>query len=68
MKLYTTAGFDPNTDSFYPLYEAIEKRGVPVLVHTGQTNIKLLSDNCLAQGEHIARMSTYMRQIGSGVL
>jgi predicted TIM-barrel fold metal-dependent hydrolase len=158
VKLFPPIGFDPNTEAFYPLYEEIERRGVPVLVHTGQTNIKILSsdpksrratdsrfahpmnldqlarlfpgisfvlahmgyphlleawsvaqananihldisgsgpwtdgiptvynasggqnfipidfarvvwgsDNCLPQAEHIARMSTYMRQIGAG--
>ena len=157
-KLFPPAGFDPNTEAFYPLYERIEHHGLPVLVHTGQTNIRLLSgdpkvrkatdsrfahpmnldqparlfpgipfvmahmgyphlleawsvahanpnihldisgsgpwtdgiplvynavggrnfipidfarvvwgsDNCLPQGEHIARMSAYMRQIGAG--
>ena len=158
VKLFPPAGFFPSDERFHPLYEEIERRGVPVLVHTGQTNIKLLSkdskvrratdsrfahpmhldplarlfpgvnwvmahmgyphlleawsvahantniyldisgsgpwtdgipyvytaiggqnfipidfarvvwgsDNCLPQGEHIARMSTYMRQIGAG--
>ena len=158
VKLFPPCGFDPNTQAFYPLYEEIERRGVPILVHTGQTNIKIVSkdpkvrratdsrfahpmnldqlarlfpgipfvlahmgyphlleawsvahantnvhldisgsgpwtdgiplvynaiggqgfipidfarvvwgsDNCLPQAEHIARMSTYMRQIGAG--
>jgi predicted TIM-barrel fold metal-dependent hydrolase len=158
VKLFPPVGFDPNTERFYPLYEEIEGRGLPVLVHTGQTNIKVIgkhpkarqatdsrfahpmnldqlarlfpgipwvlahsgyphlveawsvahansnihldisgsgpwtdglplvynalggqsyipidfgrvvwgSDNCLPQAEHIARMSTYMRQMGAG--
>jgi hypothetical protein len=158
VKLFPPVGFSPDEDRFHPLYERIERRGVPVLVHTGQTNIQVLSgdpqvrqatdsrfahpmnldrlsrlfpkvpfvmahcgypyfvdawsvahanqniyldisgsgpwtdgiplvynalggqsfipidfnrvvwgsDNCLPQAEHIARLSTYMRQIGAG--
>jgi hypothetical protein len=158
VKLFPPMGFFPSDERFHPLYEEIERRGVPVLVHTGQTNIKLVSkdpkvrratdsrfahpmhldplarlfpgvnwvlahsgyphlveawsvahantniyldisgsgpwtdglplvynalggqnfipidfarvvwgsDNCLPQAEHIARMSTYMRQMGAG--
>jgi predicted TIM-barrel fold metal-dependent hydrolase len=32
-------GFTPNDASVYPLYEAIEEMGVPVVFHTGQTGI-----------------------------
>lgn len=32
-------GFAPNDPMAYPLYEAIEELGVPVLFHTGQTGI-----------------------------
>ena len=42
-KLFPPAGFFPDEERFYPLYELIERRGIPVLVHTGQTNIKLVS-------------------------
>jgi len=158
VKLFPPAGFDPGDERFFPLYEAVERRGVPVLSHCGQTNVRLLpidgrgraatdsrcghpmnfdrlsrlfpgipwvlahmgypwfvdawsvahanqnvyldisgsgpwidgiplvynalggqhflpidfrrvvwgSDNCLPQAEHIARMATYMRQIGAG--
>jgi uncharacterized protein len=31
--------FTPNDPSVYPLYEAIEEMGVPVVFHTGQTGI-----------------------------
>ena len=31
--------FEPNDRTFYPLYEAIQDLGVPVLFHTGQTGI-----------------------------
>lgn len=44
VKLFPPAGFFPTEEAFHPLYEEIERRGVPVLVHTGQTNIKLVSD------------------------
>ena len=158
VKMFPPAGFFPDDERCMPLYEEIEKRGVPILVHTGQTNIQIRSgdpkkrlatdsrfahpfhldkisrlfpgipfvmahcgyphlmeawsvahanqnihldisgsgpwtdgiplfynaiggqnfipidfarvlwgsDNCLPQAEHIARMSTYMRQIGAG--
>jgi predicted TIM-barrel fold metal-dependent hydrolase len=45
VKLFPPAGFFPDEERFYPLYEIVERRGVPVLVHTGQTNIKLVSGN-----------------------
>jgi uncharacterized protein len=32
-------GFTPNDPAVYPLYEAIEELGVPVVFHTGQTGI-----------------------------
>lgn len=35
----TLQAFHPNERRFYPLYEAIEAAGVPVLVHTGHTGI-----------------------------
>ena len=31
--------FEPNDRAFYPLYEAIQDLGVPVVFHTGQTGI-----------------------------
>jgi predicted TIM-barrel fold metal-dependent hydrolase len=158
VKMFPPAGFFPDDERCMPLYEEIEARGVPILVHTGQTNIQIRSpdpkkrlatdsrfshpfhldkisrlfpgipfvmahmgyphlveawsvahanqnifldisgsgpwtdgiplvynaiggqnfipidfnrviwgsDNCLPQAEHIARMGTYMRQIGAG--
>jgi predicted TIM-barrel fold metal-dependent hydrolase len=43
VKLFPPAGFFPDDERAMPLYEEIEARGVPVLVHTGQTNIVLRS-------------------------
>jgi predicted TIM-barrel fold metal-dependent hydrolase len=43
VKLFPPAGFDPGEERFFPLYEAIEAAGVPVLAHAGQTNIRLIS-------------------------
>ena len=31
--------FEPNDQTYYPLYEAMEELGVPALFHTGQTGI-----------------------------
>jgi predicted TIM-barrel fold metal-dependent hydrolase len=42
VKLFPPAGFDPGEERFFPLYEDIEAAGVPVLAHTGQTNIRVL--------------------------
>ena len=35
----TVQGFDPSDETYYPLYAAIERLGVPALFHTGQTGI-----------------------------
>lgn len=35
----TVQGFDPSAESVRPLWAAIDKLGVPVIVHTGQTGI-----------------------------
>ncbi len=43
VKLFPPAGFDPSEERFFPLYEEIEAAGVPVLAHSGQTNIRLVS-------------------------
>jgi predicted TIM-barrel fold metal-dependent hydrolase len=43
VKMFPPAGFFPDDDRCMPLYEEIEKRGVPILVHTGQTNIQIRS-------------------------
>jgi predicted TIM-barrel fold metal-dependent hydrolase len=41
--MFPPAGFFPDDKRCLPLYEEIEKRGVPILVHTGQTNIQIRS-------------------------
>lgn len=43
VKLFPPVGFFPDEERFYPLYEIIERQAIPVLVHTGQTNIKIIS-------------------------
>jgi predicted TIM-barrel fold metal-dependent hydrolase len=43
VKMFPPAGFFPDDERAMPLYEEIEKRGVPILVHTGQTNIQIRS-------------------------
>lgn len=45
VKMFPPAGFYPDDEKFFPLYETIEKYNIPVLFHTGQTNIKLISDD-----------------------
>ena len=35
LKLWTVAGFFPDDESYYPLYEAAARLGVNILVHTG---------------------------------
>lgn len=35
----TVQGFDPSATEYYPLYEQIQRAGVPALFHTGQTGI-----------------------------
>jgi predicted TIM-barrel fold metal-dependent hydrolase len=45
VKLFPPVGFSPDEERLHPLYEEIERRGVPVLAHAGQTNIKLISDD-----------------------
>jgi predicted TIM-barrel fold metal-dependent hydrolase len=35
----TVQGFDPSADEFRPLWAAIERLGVPIVVHTGQTGV-----------------------------
>jgi predicted TIM-barrel fold metal-dependent hydrolase len=42
VKLFPPAGFDPGDERFFDLYADIEAAGVPVLAHTGQTNIRIL--------------------------
>jgi predicted TIM-barrel fold metal-dependent hydrolase len=45
VKMFPPVGFDPSDERFFLLYEAIERRGVPVLAHSGQTNIGLVSND-----------------------
>lgn len=35
----TLQGFDPRSETLFPLYELLQERGVPALFHTGQTGI-----------------------------
>jgi len=35
----TVQGFDPSAEQFWPLYAELEKFGLPVIFHTGQTGI-----------------------------
>ncbi len=35
----TVQGFDPSNERFWPLYEALQELGFPVIFHTGQTGI-----------------------------
>ncbi len=39
VKMFPPDGFYPDDERFFPLYERIEKVGVPILFHTGQTNV-----------------------------
>lgn len=43
VKMFPPVGFYPDDERYFPLYEAIEYAGVPVLFHAGQTNIKVVS-------------------------
>jgi len=45
MKIFPPVGFTPDDERMFPVYEEVERRGVPVLSHAGQTNIKLISDD-----------------------
>jgi predicted TIM-barrel fold metal-dependent hydrolase len=45
VKMFPPVGFFPDEERFSPLYERIAAAGLPILVHTGQTNIKILSDD-----------------------
>ena len=42
VKMFPAAGYYPDDEMCFPLYEKIEAGGVPVLFHAGQTNIKLI--------------------------
>jgi hypothetical protein len=43
IKLFPPAGYDPGGELCFPLYEAVEAAGVPILAHAGQTNIRIIS-------------------------
>lgn len=43
VKMFPAAGFYPDDESIFPLYEKIEEYGVPVLFHAGQTNVRIIS-------------------------
>ena len=43
VKLFPPVGFYADEERFYPLYERIEQAGIPLLSHTGQTNIRVIS-------------------------
>ena len=43
VKMFPPVGFMPDDERFFPLYEKIERAGVPILFHAGQTNIAIVS-------------------------
>jgi predicted TIM-barrel fold metal-dependent hydrolase len=43
VKMFPPIGFWPDDERFFPLYEKIERAGVPILFHSGLTNIKVVS-------------------------
>jgi predicted TIM-barrel fold metal-dependent hydrolase len=43
VKMFPPVGFMPDDERFFPLYEKIERAGVPLLFHAGQTNIAIIS-------------------------
>jgi len=43
VKMFPPVGFMPDDERYFPLYEKIEEAGVPILFHSGQTNIKIIS-------------------------
>jgi len=40
VKMFPPEGYFPDEERFFPLYEKIEEYKVPILFHTGQTNVK----------------------------
>jgi len=42
VKMFPAAGYYPDDEICYALYEKIESYGVPIIFHTGQTNIKII--------------------------
>lgn len=45
VKLFPPVGFYPDDERLLPLYDRIAGAGLPVLVHSGQTNIRILSED-----------------------
>jgi predicted TIM-barrel fold metal-dependent hydrolase len=43
VKMFPPVGFMPDDERYFPLYEKIEQRGVPLLFHAGLTNIQIIS-------------------------
>lgn len=43
VKMFPAVGFNPDDERLFPLYEKIEKYEIPVLFHSGQTNIQIIS-------------------------
>lgn len=43
VKMFPAAGFYPDDERFFPVFEKIEEYGFPVLFHIGQTNIRIVS-------------------------
>jgi uncharacterized protein len=43
VKMFPPVGFYPDDERYFPLYEKIEEYGIPVLFHSGQTNIQIIS-------------------------
>ena len=40
VKLWPPAGYFPDREEYYPLYEEIEARRLPVMIHTGLTDLR----------------------------
>jgi predicted TIM-barrel fold metal-dependent hydrolase len=57
------SGSGPWTDGIPLVYNAL---GGQSFIPIDFNRVVWGSDNCLPQAEHIARLSTYMRQIGAG--
>lgn len=43
VKMWPPIGFYPDQPDYYPIYEEIERRGLPVMIHTGFTDLPDLS-------------------------
>jgi predicted TIM-barrel fold metal-dependent hydrolase len=56
VKMSPPMGFWPDDERFFPLYEKIEEAGVPLLFHSGLTEVKIVSKE---PGVHKATNSKY---------